>query len=404
VRTLPICLLLALLLPAAAFADGNVTTTQTVDTITIQGDGAGNDYDVKHGTDAMGNDVLVIEGKNNTTINGEAKFEIRLNPGATRFTKVDVQFSGGGDDVTVDLSGIPEDRRLEELEVSSDTNGTTTIKNAQMTSGGKINVDTGGTVNVESSDAMSLNITGESGTVVVKDCNIEKKVKVETKDADVTIQDSFFGDAKIKGGSKVNVQNRLRFRVQRSTAGKVSFGSGPGDDEVAFEDSTVEQVSAKLGDGDDQISFTGTTADKVSVDGGPGELDCLDQSGGGNVFGSFKEKGFEPLECLGVELEFFAPGSNPFVEPPENAVAWKVQNGGHEDGPFALPGAENPFGLPVLDPAALPLPAHWGQGPECVSGPTQLHHVHDAFDGHADPDEKGCGHGILSWGELVPVM
>jgi hypothetical protein len=96
------------------------------------------------------------------------------------------------------------------------------------------------------------------------------------------------------------------------------------------------------------------------------------------------------------------PGSNPFAEPPEEAVAF--QNGGHEDGPFALPGAENPFGLPVLEPAALPLPAHWGQGPECVGGMAQLHHVHDAFDGHEDPDEAGCGHGVLLWGELVPVL
>ena len=51
----------------------------------------------------------------------------------------------------------------------------------------------------------------------------------------------------------------------------------------------------------------------------------------------------------------------------------------------------------------LPPPAHWGQGPECVAGATQLHHVHDAFDGHDDPNEAGCGHGMLSWGFLVPI-
>lgn len=54
-RTLAPCLLL-LLLSAAALADGNVTTTQTADSITIRGDDADNDSDVKHGTDAMGYD------------------------------------------------------------------------------------------------------------------------------------------------------------------------------------------------------------------------------------------------------------------------------------------------------------------------------------------------------------
>src|SRR5687768_4296566 len=99
-RTLPLCLLL-LALPSATLAQADVTTTQTETEIDITApDGA--KFDVKVGKDAMDNDVLVIEGKDGTTVNGQAKFEIRLNPGANRFKKVEVF---GGDEVTVDLSG-----------------------------------------------------------------------------------------------------------------------------------------------------------------------------------------------------------------------------------------------------------------------------------------------------------
>jgi hypothetical protein len=34
---------------------------------------------------------------------------------------------------------------------------------------------------------------------------------------------------------------------------------------------------------------------------------------------------------------------------------------------------------------------------------TELFHVHDAFAGHGDPTPGGCGHGVLSWGFLVPL-
>ena len=403
-RRLLVTALPLLLLPAAALADGNVTTTQTADTITIKGDDAGNDFDVKHGTDTNGNDVLVIEGKNNTTINGQAKFEIRLNPGPTRFTDVKIEFSGGGDDITVDLSGLPEDRRLDTLRADCDPNGSSTIKNVQMSAKGDIEVVTGGPIVVEGCDAESLDIAGPNGgSVTVKECNLTKKLQVEkgVEGTEITIQDSFFGDIKNKSGNPVNVQNRSQLRVLRSTGRKVSYSGSTAEDEIAFEDSTIEQVSVKLGGGNDLISFAGSTIERVSVDGGPGDGDCLDQTQGGNVFGSFSEKGFEPAACL--ELDFLPPGSDPFADPPEGAVAWLVSDGSHEDGPFALPGAENPFALPVLDPAMLPLPAHWGQGPECVDGAAQLHHVHDAFAGHDDPNEAGCGHGMLSWGFLVPI-
>lgn len=48
-------------------------------------------------------------------------------------------------------------------------------------------------------------------------------------------------------------------------------------------------------------------------------------------------------------------------------------------------------------------PAHWGTGPECTIAAVQVHHLHDAFLGHGDPDREGCGHGVLLWGFLEPI-
>lgn len=405
-RSLALALLM-LALPVAARADGDVTTTQTADTITIKGDAADNDFDVKHGTDAMGNDVLVIEGKNGTTINGQPKFEIRLTAGRNRFQNVSVESSGGGDDVTVDLSGLPTDRRLDELRVSGDPAGTSTIKNAEMTLNGDIAVSTGGTITVEGCGAESVAITGAGGgSVTLKECNVDKKVSVDVRgDTEVTIQGSFFGDIKNKSGTPVNVQNRSKFQVLRSTGRKVSYSGGEGDEEVAFEDSTLEQVSVKLGGGSDLVSFAGSTIEKVSVDGGAGDADCLDETQGGNLFASFKEKGFEP--CDNVNLAFQSGAGSNALDPetwPEDAVAWRTVNpeAGHLDGPFALPGQGAALGLSERDPAMLAPPAHWGIGPECVEGPVELQHVHDAWESHGDPDEEGCGHGFLEWGFFLP--
>lgn len=401
-----LALWLTLGVPVGAFADGDVKTTQTETTIAIKGDASANEYDVKYTTDAQGNDVLRIEGKNGTTINGTPTFDIRLNADPNRFEEVTIDDGGGADKVTVDLSNLPAAKRLHELTVDGANGGTTTVKNVQMDPGGKLQVNTGGDVTVDTCDTTGLKIDGfGDGTVTVKNCNVEGKLTVDTTntDATITIQDSFFQDGKVKGGGKVDVQNRLNFRIERTAARKVSFTGGSGDDEVAFEDSSFEQASAKMGGGDDLVSFSGAEIGKVGVDGGAGDFDCFDDTGGSNTFVSLKTKGFEDGACSGFVLDFGPPGQNPFAEPPEGAVAWRVVNGGHQDGPFALPGASNPLGLPELDPASLTPPAHWGQGPECTGGMTQLFHVHDVFDGHADPDEDGCGHGVLSWGFLVPT-
>jgi hypothetical protein len=393
-RALPLCLLLVL--PAAGFAQGTVTTTQTETEITIDaGDGA--KFDVKVGKDAQDNDVLVIEGKDGTTINGDPKFEIRLNPGINKFEQVEVN---GGDEVTIDLQNMPEDRRLEEVDVNFTDK--VTVKNVQTTAGGKIRVGGSDDATVEDCDTSHLNIVkGDKATV--RRCNVDTRLRIvnDEGNVDATVEDTFYQQGQFGVKDSKTVQGSLKTRVRRSTGGKVSFQGASSDDEVVFEDSTAQQVAVKLGDGADLASFAGTTIDKLSLDGGRGELDCFDENEDGNVFASLKLKGFEPLGCLGGELEFLFPGSSPFVEPPEGAVAWKVQNGGHEDGPFALPGQDD-LGLEVRDPTDVD-PGDWGIGPECVIGMAQAFHVHGPFEGHADPDEFGCGHGVLLWGFLEPI-
>jgi hypothetical protein len=66
----------------------------------------------------------------------------------------------------------------------------------------------------------------------------------------------------------------------------------------------------------------------------------------------------------------------------------------HVDGPFALPGAPNPQGLPVLNPASLG--SRWVAPDLCP-----FVHLHGTFRGHGDPasgppqTESACGHGGL---------
>jgi hypothetical protein len=410
-RTLLFCLLL-LALPGAALADGNVGVgvgTEKRGVISISGDGGNNEVEIRYNAE---NGTLVIEGKNGTLVRGETMIEIPLPDGPDKITAVVCSPGEGNDTVLVDLEGLPDGKRLEELQVEDtdqrDTgNDSVTVKNVSLTGRGRLKVgqEAGDdTTVVEDCDATNLNVDGGPGDdVTIRECNVRKRIKVDGDHENITIEDTFYPDLQIKDGTVPDtVQPSRRTIIERTTGKKVSFSGGSADNEVVFVDNVIESVSAKLGDGDDLISFTGTTADKVSIDGGPGALDC-NESEDGNAFGSFKEKGFEPVACLGVELDFLPPGANPFLEPPEEAVAWKVTNGPHGDGPYALPGAENPLGLPVLAPDPLVPPAHWGQGPECVDGMAQLHHIHDDFDGHGDPDEEGCGHGVLSWGVLVDL-
>ena len=92
--------------------------------------------------------------------------------------------------------------------------------------------------------------------------------------------------------------------------------------------------------------------------------------------------------------EFF----DPFALPPPGAVAWKLVNPdiGHEDGPFALPGAPNPDGLPVLHPLDDFSGAFWIP-PDLFP----FFHLHGPFQGHDDPapgpqeTESAGGHGGL---------
>lgn len=415
-RRAVLLVLLALIAPVAASADGNVgfgVGTEKNGVLSISGDGGNNEVEIRYNA---GNGTLVIEGKNGTLVRGETMVEIPLPDGPDKIKAIVFSPGDGNDSTTVDLSNLPEGKRLEELQIEdtdqSDTgNDNVTVKNVTLTGRGRLKVGQEGgeggedTTVIEGCDATNLNVDGGAGDdVTVRNCNVNKRIKIDGHNENVTIEDTFYPDLQIKDAEVPGtVQPSRRTIIERTTGKKVSFSGSSADNEVVFVDNEIDSLSAKLGDGNDLISFTGSTIDKVSVDGGSGEVDCLDETEGGNTFASFKEKGFEDGACAGVVLEFGNPGANPF-DPPEGAAAWLVSNGSHEDGPFALPGAENPFALPVLDPDVLPPPAHWGLGPECVDGMTQLYHVHDDFEGHGDPDEDACGHGVLSWGFLVPAI
>ena len=83
-------------------------------------------------------------------------------------------------------------------------------------------------------------------------------------------------------------------------------------------------------------------------------------------------------------------GAVPHDDPPEGAVAWMAVNDEelprneivHSDGPFALPGAPNPDGLPVLDRLDTG-DANWRHSEFDACGPW---HLHGTFNGHGDPD------------------
>ena len=70
------------------------------------------------------------------------------------------------------------------------------------------------------------------------------------------------------------------------------------------------------------------------------------------------------------------PGQDPFLDPPENAVGWFVENDeiGHIDASFGIPGRDNPKRFIRVDPktpneapGASP-DAGWGKGASCREG------------------------------------
>jgi hypothetical protein len=108
-------------------------------------------------------------------------------------------------------------------------------------------------------------------------------------------------------------------------------------------------------------------------------------------------------------LTFTGLGTNPAVVP-AGAAAWRVRNPdiGHIDGPFALPGAENPLALPVAAPCLPGGPSgclttgrggSWAGTDVCV-----FIHLHGPFEGHDDPapgppaTTSACGHGAFEIG------
>jgi len=110
---------------------------------------------------------------------------------------------------------------------------------------------------------------------------------------------------------------------------------------------------------------------------------------------------------------------NPTVIP-EGATRWWAWNReiGHPDGPFAIPGAPNPDGLPVVDPATLEINGsggfingHWADPDDCHD--IHLHtNGYDPFLQHIDPapcitcdlyNYSACGHGCIVYENAPPI-
>jgi hypothetical protein len=86
---------------------------------------------------------------------------------------------------------------------------------------------------------------------------------------------------------------------------------------------------------------------------------------------------------------------------PVGAVAWEIEHPTlpHFDGPFALPGAPNLVGYPVLHPLQIPLYGMFWVEPHIpFCKYWHAHGVHNVPGNvHGDPDGGGCGHGAFKW-------
>ncbi|MCG3111294.1 MAG: hypothetical protein MCM46_05655 [Candidatus Manganitrophus sp. SB1] len=118
-----------------------------------------------------------------------------------------------------------------------------------------------------------------------------------------------------------------------------------------------------------------------------------------HLAGSFQGHSADEDPCKHGGLLFLFERPDLEEPPPSGAVAWKVVNPeiGHEDGPFALPGAPNPDGLLVLDPLTDLSDAVWAEPDDC-----SFVHLHLPFQNHPDPapnldvnPQSACGHGGL---------
>ncbi|MCG3116621.1 MAG: hypothetical protein LLH30_13150 [Candidatus Manganitrophus sp. SA1] len=118
-----------------------------------------------------------------------------------------------------------------------------------------------------------------------------------------------------------------------------------------------------------------------------------------HLAGSFQGHSADEDPCKHGGLLFLFERPDLEEPPPSGAVAWKVVNPeiGHEDGPFALPGAPNPDGLLVLDPLTDLSGAVWAEPDDC-----SFVHLHLPFQNHPDPapnldvnPQSACGHGGL---------
>ena len=114
--------------------------------------------------------------------------EIPLPDGPDKIKSIVFSPGEGNDSTTVDLSNLPADKRLEELQIEdtdqTDTgNDNVTVKNVSLTGRGRLKVgqEAGEDATViEGCDATNLNVDGGAGDdVTIRNCNVNKRIKID---------------------------------------------------------------------------------------------------------------------------------------------------------------------------------------------------------------------------------
>jgi hypothetical protein len=286
-RWLPFAFALALAAPAWAGGEVGVVTGGGKIRI-FSADDQGQTVEVTVRSDG-GMTFLRIEGKDGTQV-GDADadptvVEVELTPGI--FEEVDVDLGAAGDDLTVDLDGLPDDLRFRKIEIEDegDASGddTTTVRNARLAGDDpKIKIRPGegnDTVTVEDCDACKVDVVDAKGSnqVTIERCNIDDKLQIIGKGASIklTVRDSFYGTAKIKTKDKGGVQPSLDARIERSSGASLDLRGDGGDDVIFLDQTSGAELKVKVKNGDDQLFVSGSVFTESRLSGGKG-FDCYD--------------------------------------------------------------------------------------------------------------------------------